>query len=207
MARWRVVLCADERGQIQALSRSADPVLPADAGSPSADDARLCPQQHEQPARRARPGLDIDRPLLAAPPPRRVSRFLKPIDTSVPQDTRVSMSRDLPRDGPQTFHNRLFGQRPGRQIRCIHSVGAKRLVRRKDSSGEASGRKNRGSLDGAPTVDTMLRLTQFTGVPVVRAQLSRRQLCSAASARHADGAPFPLAVGASKSRVSDTTCR
>ena len=48
-----VVLCVDEKSQIQALDRSA-PVLPLMPGVPARADPRLHPQRHHQPLRRPR---------------------------------------------------------------------------------------------------------------------------------------------------------
>ena len=48
-----VVLCVDEKSQIQALDRSA-PVLPLMPGVPAAADPRLRPQRHHEPLRGAR---------------------------------------------------------------------------------------------------------------------------------------------------------
>ena len=48
-----VVLCVDEKSQIQALDRSA-PVLPLMPGVPERQHPRLRPQRHHEPLRRAR---------------------------------------------------------------------------------------------------------------------------------------------------------
>ena len=48
-----VVLCVDEKSQIQALDRTA-PVLPLMPGVPAAAHPRLRPQRHHQPVRRPR---------------------------------------------------------------------------------------------------------------------------------------------------------
>ena len=65
-----LVLCVDEKSQIQALDRTA-PCLPMLPDDPGADDPRLRPQRHHQPVRRVRPGQRLgDRPALPpAPPP------------------------------------------------------------------------------------------------------------------------------------------
>ncbi len=65
-----LVLCVDEKSQIQALDRTA-PCLPMLPDDPGADDARLRPPRHDQPVRRLRPGQRLGhRPALpAAPPP------------------------------------------------------------------------------------------------------------------------------------------
>ena len=65
-----LVLCVDEKSQIQALDRTAPvPAHPAD--DPGPDDARLRPPRHHQPVRRLRPGQRLGhRPALPpAPPP------------------------------------------------------------------------------------------------------------------------------------------
>ena len=68
-----LVLCVDEKSQIQALDRTA-PCLPMLPTTPGADDARLRPQRHDQLVRRIRPGQRLGhRPALPTAPRTRSS--------------------------------------------------------------------------------------------------------------------------------------
>jgi transposase len=64
-----LVLCVDEKSQIQAPDRTT-PCLPMLPTTPGPDDARLRPARHDQPVRGARRGQRLDhRPALPTPPP------------------------------------------------------------------------------------------------------------------------------------------
>ncbi len=67
---YALVLCADEKSQIQGLNRTAPclPVLPAAPDRPGPAQPRLRPQRHHQPVRHARHG-DREGHLPGAPPP------------------------------------------------------------------------------------------------------------------------------------------
>ena len=63
-----LVLCVDEKSQIQALDRTA-PCLPMLPTTPARMTPRLRPQRHDQPVRRLRPGQRLGhRPALPAAP-------------------------------------------------------------------------------------------------------------------------------------------
>jgi len=68
-----VVLCVDEKSQVQALDRTA-PVLPLRPGTPEKPDPRLRPARHDHTVRRVGDRhRQSRRCLLPAPPPPRVS--------------------------------------------------------------------------------------------------------------------------------------
>ena len=89
-----LVLCVDEKSQIQALDRTAP--VPADAADdPGPDDARLRPPRHDQPVRR----LDLASGSVIAQPYRRhrhqeFLRFLKLIDAAVPKGLDLHLVLD-----------------------------------------------------------------------------------------------------------------
>ena len=112
-----VVLCVDEKSQIQALDRSA-PVLAADAGRARAAHPRLRPQRHHQPLRRARcrlrPG---DRGDDAAPSCRGVPPLPQPDRRSVPgAPRRPRRARQLL--DPQDAVDPALAGAPSRASRC-----------------------------------------------------------------------------------------
>ena len=83
-----VVLCVDEKSQIQALDRSA-PILPLMPGRARAPHPRLRAQRHHEPLRRPRRRLGQgDRRDDPAPPRRGVPQFLNLIERSVPDGPR-----------------------------------------------------------------------------------------------------------------------
>ena len=89
-----VVLCVDEKSQIQALDRTA-PILPMLPGTPAARDPRLQARRHLEPLRRAGPH---DRQGDRAPAPRHraieFKQFLRPLDREVPADLDVHVVLD-----------------------------------------------------------------------------------------------------------------
>jgi hypothetical protein len=87
-----LVLCVDEKWQIQALDRTA-PCLPMLPTTPARMTHDYVPQRHDQPVRRVRPGQRIgDRPALPAAPP--------PGVPAVPQAHRLS-GPEGPRPSPR----------------------------------------------------------------------------------------------------------
>ena len=80
-----IVLCMDEKSQIQALDRT--PAEPADEARVGRhDDPRLQAQRDHDSVRRAgRPDRHGDRSMPPAPPPHRVLQFLMTIDRAVPK--------------------------------------------------------------------------------------------------------------------------
>ena len=82
-----MVLCVDEKSQMQALDRTA-PLLPMMPGGAGAADPRLRASRHHQPVRGARHGhRQSDRPDPAPAPPSGVP--------AVPQDHRRNHTADL----------------------------------------------------------------------------------------------------------------
>jgi transposase len=63
-----VVVCIDEKSQIQALDRTA-PILPIRLGLPGEGDPRLRPPRHHHPVRRPRGGHRPDRAAVPTPTP------------------------------------------------------------------------------------------------------------------------------------------
>ena len=84
-----VVLCVDEKSQIQALDRTA-PVLPLLPGVPEPTHPRLPAQRHHQPVRRARcrHGQRDHRPERRAIVPPSSGKFLSPDRSHRPRRTR-----------------------------------------------------------------------------------------------------------------------
>ena len=80
-----MVLCVDEKSQVQALERTA-PILPLRPGLPEKADPRLHPPRHDhavrRPRSRHRPGA---RRLLRPAPPPGVPEFLKQVAKAYPR--------------------------------------------------------------------------------------------------------------------------
>jgi transposase len=89
-----LVLCVDEKWQIQALDRTA-PCLPMLPTTPARMTHDYVPQRHDQPVRRVRPGQRIgDRPALPAAPPPGVPAVPQLIDSAVPKDLDLHLVLD-----------------------------------------------------------------------------------------------------------------
>ena len=91
----RMVLCVDEKSQIQALDRTA-PVLPMMPGAPGAADPRLHPSRHHHPVRRpGRRHRQGHRPdSTARHRHQEFLRFLRTIDAQAPADLDLHLVLD-----------------------------------------------------------------------------------------------------------------
>ena len=89
-----LVLCVDEKAQIQALDRS-QPLLPMRPGPGRASHARLHALRHGQPVRGARcQSRHCYRRVPSASPGNRVRSFLETIDASVPDELDLHLILD-----------------------------------------------------------------------------------------------------------------
>ena len=137
-----LVLCVDEKSQIQALDRTA-PVLPLRPGLPRAGDPRLSPARHDQPLRGARcrfgqghhrhdrpspgprvPALPESDQQIGARGPRRARDRRQLLDPQDPRDPPVAAA---PPTLPAALHSDLqLVAEPGRALvrRTHHQVAA-----------------------------------------------------------------------------------